>query len=243
MKRSSLVYFITRWVAQRAFALFYRIETRSEASFPVEGPAVILPKHQYWTDIPLVSLAFPFPLHFVAKKELFRYPIIRTFLSLMGGIPLDRKRSIRTLNSFRYLLTQLKDRERIVIFPEGTYFRGVVGSGKNRLVQMILKSQSAREQPIPFVPVGIRYRERSGWRRRVEISIGSPLFAERDSDAPGLTYRVMEEISRLCRLPQEDENPKYEVRSTKQTRTTTGQDSVRSQGADTFLSVINRHDL
>ena len=54
---------------------------------------------------------------------------------------------------------------------------------------------------IPFIPVGIRYGGRSGWRRRVEVCIGSPLFAEKDSDAVPLTHRAIEEISRLCRLP------------------------------------------
>jgi 1-acyl-sn-glycerol-3-phosphate acyltransferase len=203
MKRNSIVYFFARWVAQRVLSIFYRIEIRCGNALPMDGPAVILPKHQFWTDIPLVSLCFPFPLLFVAKRELFRYPGIRTCLSLLGGIPLDRERSVRTLKSFRYLLSRLEGEERIVIFPEGTYFRGAVGPGKHRLLGMILKFQSESEQPIPFVPVGIRYGERSGWRRRVEICIGSPLFAEGESDAPDLTCRVMKEIGQLCRLPQE----------------------------------------
>ena len=208
----------------------------------MEGPAVILPKHQYWTDIPLVSLSFPFPLLFVAKRELFRYPGIRTFLSLLGGIPLDRERSVRTLNSVRYLLSQLKASERIVIFPEGTYFRGVVGSGKNRLVRMILRFQSTSERRIPFVPVGIRYGERSGWRRQVEICIGSPLFALRESDAPALTCQVMEEISHLCRMPMEIGSTKIEIRSTKQIQGTEGQNSRYHQESGRLLPVADRQD-
>jgi hypothetical protein len=35
----------------------------------------------------------------------------------------------------------------------------------------------------------------------VEIRIGHPLFAEKESDAITLTHRVMEQISRLCCLP------------------------------------------
>jgi 1-acyl-sn-glycerol-3-phosphate acyltransferase len=249
MKRNSTVYFIARWMAQTAFSLFYRIETRSEKTFPMEGSAVILPKHQYWTDIPLVSLSFPFPLLFVAKRELFRYPGIRTFLSLLGGIPLDRERSVRTLNSVRYLLSQLKAAERIVIFPEGTYFRGVVGSGKNRLIRMILRYQSTSEQRIPFVPVGIRYGERSGWRRRVEICIGSPLFAQSESDGPALTCQVMEEISHLCRMPRENEIPesgknipKGSIRSTEQARLTGEQNSGRCQETRSPLPATSRHE-
>ena len=203
MRRNSVLYSMTKWVVQITFSLIYRIEIRSREPFPSRGPAIILPKHQYWTDIPLVCLSFHFPLLFVAKRELFRYPGVRTLLSLLGGIPLDRERSIRTLDSFRYLLSRLKAAERIVIFPEGTYFRGHVGSGKSRLVQMVLKYQKESLQSIPFIPMGIRYGERVGWRRRVEICIGSPLFGEGESDADILTRQAMDEISCLCRMPRQ----------------------------------------
>jgi 1-acyl-sn-glycerol-3-phosphate acyltransferase len=202
MKRNSLVYSITKRLTQAVFSIFYRIETEERTTLPIHGPMIILPKHQYWTDIPIISLAFRELLYFVAKKELFRYPLIRDYLSLLGGLPVDRKQSIRTLDSFKGLVSLLRAGEKVVIFPEGTYFRNGVGSGKSRLLQMILKFQSELGSPIPFIPVGIRYGERSGWRRRVEVCIGAPLFAERESDAIPLTHRAIEEISHLSRLPR-----------------------------------------
>jgi 1-acyl-sn-glycerol-3-phosphate acyltransferase len=202
MKRNFFVYITTRKMAQCVFTFFYRIEIETKTTLPDQGPMVILPKHQYWTDIPIISLAFKPLLYFVAKKELFKYPLIRNYLSLAGGLPVDRKQSIRTLDSFKTMVSLLKAGGKIVIFPEGTYFRNGVGSGKSRLLQMILRFQSELGYPIPFIPVGIRYGERSGWRRRVEVCIGSALFAERESDAIPLTHRAMEEISRLCRLPR-----------------------------------------
>ena len=202
MKRNSFVYRLTKKVAQRVFSIFYRIETEWKTALPDHGPMVILPKHQYWTDIPIISLAFEPLLYFVAKKELFKYPLIRVYLSLLGGLPVDRKQSIRTLDSFKTLVSLLRAGEKVVIFPEGTYFRNRVGSGKSRLLQMILRFQSEVGYSIPFIPVGIRYGERSGWRRRVEVCIGSALFAERESDAISLTQRAIEEISHLCRLPR-----------------------------------------
>ncbi len=203
MKRSSLVYGLTKWLAGLVFSLFYKIEVRGNPGFFEEGPAIILPKHQYWMDIPLVGLAFRHRLYYVAKKELFRYPLIKHYIALSGGIPIDRERSIRTLESFKMLIGLIKVNEKIVIFPEGTYFRNIVGAGKNRLLRMILKFQEELKQKIPFIPVGIRYGERKGWRRSVEICIGSPLFAEGEADAVSLTDRVMEEISCLCRLPKQ----------------------------------------
>ena len=201
MKRNSFVYGVTKKTAQWVFSVFYRIETERETTFGNEGPMIILPKHQYWTDIPIVSLAFEPLLYFVAKQELFKYPLVRDYLFFLGGLPVDRKQSIRSLDSFKALVSLLRAGEKIVIFPEGTYVRNGVGSGKSRLLEMILRFQSELGYPIPFVPVGIRYGEKSGWRRRVDVCIGAPLFAERESDAVPLTHQAMEEISRLCRLP------------------------------------------
>lgn len=202
MKRNSLVYSITKRTAQMVFSIFYHLEIERKEAVPDQGPAVILPKHQYWMDIPIISLSFSPLLYFVAKRELFRYPLIRHYLSLAGAIPVDRKQSIRTLDSFKNLLSLLRAGERIVIFPEGTYFREIVGSGKSRLLQMILRLQKELNYRIPFIPVGIRYGKRMRWRRRVEICIGHPLYAEKESDATSLTHQVMEEISRLCCLPR-----------------------------------------
>jgi len=202
MKRGSIVYPLTRGLAKFVFSLMYQVEIeREEPSLP-NGPAVILPKHQFWTDIPLVSISFDDPLSFVAKKELFRFPGVRSTLRRLGGIPIDRESSIRTLTSIRDLLFRLKEKERVVVFPEGTYVRDVVGTGKSRLIQMILGFQSELKQRIPFVPVGIRYGGPKGVRRRVEIRIGHPLFADEGSDATDLTEKVMGEISRLSRLPR-----------------------------------------
>ena len=202
VKRNFFVYSLTRRTAQMVFSIFYHLEIKRKEVLPDHGPAIILPKHQYWMDIPIVSLSFRPLLYFVAKKELFKFPLIRHYLSLLGGIPVDRKQSIRTLDSFKNLLSLLRAGERIVIFPEGTYFREGVGSGKSRLLQMILGFQNELHCRIPFVPVGIRYGKRTKWRRQVEIYIGHPLYAEKESDALSLTHQVMEEISCLCRIPR-----------------------------------------
>jgi 1-acyl-sn-glycerol-3-phosphate acyltransferase len=202
MRRNPFVYFVTKRIARLVFSMLYRIETERKWILPDEGPMIILPKHQYWTDIPIISIVFAPLLYFVAKKELFEYPLIRNYLFLLGGIPVDRQQSTRTLNSFRSLLSLLRAGEKIVIFPEGTYFRDGMGSGKSRLLQMILRFQDELKHRIPFIPVGIQYGERKGWRRRVEIRIGPPLFAEKESDAISLTHRVMEEIGHLCCLPR-----------------------------------------
>jgi len=200
MRRNSFLYKLTKRIAKYIFSLLYQIKIEEEGKLPEQGPIVILPKHQYWTDIPLVSIALKPMLYFVAKRELFRFPIVRDYLSLLGGIPLDRTKTIRSLGSFKAILNLLRYGERIVIFPEGTYFRNELGPPKTGLLQMILKSQKDLNYYIPFVPIGIKYGEKIGWRRYVEIKLGSPLYAKEESEYIFLIYKIMDEIARLSGL-------------------------------------------
>ncbi len=83
-------------------------------------------------------------LNYIAKAELFRIPCAKTFFWLLGGIPVDRERTTKTADSFRYILQLLRRREYVVLFPEGTYYPTEVGKGKSRLIQMILRWQGHR---------------------------------------------------------------------------------------------------
>jgi len=182
--------------------MLYRLEVSGRNNLPAAGPAVILPKHQYWTDIPLVGLAFSgVRLNYVAKQELFRRPLISRFLLALGGIPLDRQAPIKTLDSFRYLDHLLKTGGWVFIFPEGTYYRWAVGRGKSRLIGMVLKFQERDDSPapIPFIPVGIRYG-REKVRPRVKIAIGTPRYAAQAGDAKTFTSTIMEAIARLSEM-------------------------------------------
>jgi 1-acyl-sn-glycerol-3-phosphate acyltransferase len=117
-------------------------------------------------------------------------------------VPVDRQNPRATLSSFRQLLPLLQQKAYIVLFPEGTYFRGRMGPGKHRLVQMILKLQEQNGlAPLPFVPMGLTYESKSaGWR--VKVRIGTPLSAPGAKQAAALTQAIMEKISRLCQGPE-----------------------------------------
>lgn len=177
----------------------YRLRAEGRENIPPAGPGIFLVKHQFWTDIPLVTLAVPRNLHFVAKKELFEFPPVALFLTLGGGIPLDRQRPETRLESFRHLRFLLARGEYVVIFPEGTYFPDRMGPGKARLVEHLLKFwRETSSAPLPFIPVGIRYRGR--WRRRVRVRIGPPLYARGPKETETLICRAMESIARLSLL-------------------------------------------
>ncbi len=208
-KRNPLVYGFFKTIGAIIFRLCYRLRVQGTENIPHYGPAIILPKHQYWTDIPIVSLALNPQLNYVAKTELFKIPYAKTFFSLLGGIPVDREKATKTTDSFRYILQLLSEKEYVVIFPEGTYYPDEIGHGKSRLIRMILRRQGHRgandnntmEDHIPFVPMGIQYG-RKGLRKTVTVKIGRPIFADGEDEAPRLTSQIMENIAHLSGFPR-----------------------------------------
>ena len=203
IRRSNFLYRLIRSIGYPCFHSIYRIHIQGRENIPPEGPGILVPKHQFWTDIPFVSLAAWRPVSYIAKKELFIYPGIRHFLSSLGAIPLDRGNPVKTLDSFRQMEKLLKEKEFIVLFPEGTYYPHSMGRGKHRFIERVLRFQGKMgwrgEQAIPFIPIGIRYLEKK-FRAEVQVKIGPPIFFHGDSDAEEFTQRILEEIAILSEL-------------------------------------------
>jgi 1-acyl-sn-glycerol-3-phosphate acyltransferase len=191
-------YALGRWLARHTLGRIFRLRVTGLEYLPRRGPAIICPKHQRWEDIPVIGVALPQPLHYIAKAELFRYPGQREVLAAWGGVPVDRDRPRATLSSFRRLLPLLQRRAFIVLFPEGTYVRGRVGPGKHRLIQLLLALQGKDGVgTLPFVPVGVSYRKRRlGYE--VEVQVGPPLMVAGPPQATALTAAIMAQIARLC---------------------------------------------
>jgi len=190
-------YRLSRWLTRQTLGRVFSLRVQGLEHLPARGPAVICPKHQRWEDIPIVGLALPPPLHYIAKVELFQYPLVRELLGAWGGVPVDRRRPRATLSSFKRLLPLLEQGAYLVLFPEGTYFRGAVGPGKHRLIQLLLKLQGQNGLGLlPFVPVGVSYRPRS-FGCEVKVKVGPALSLGDARQAPALTAALMEQIARL----------------------------------------------
>ena len=91
-RRRPLLLRVTKIAARSILSVFFRLRVEGLSHLPGRGGVVLLPKHQRWEDIPLLGLAVPRPLHYVAKQELFLNPLSRWLMTSLGGIPLNRKR-------------------------------------------------------------------------------------------------------------------------------------------------------
>jgi 1-acyl-sn-glycerol-3-phosphate acyltransferase len=202
LKRSELIFRLTRTVSRFILPLRFDIRTQGWSNLPENGPAFLIPKHQQWWDVPLLGHVVPRPLYFLAKQELFRSSLGRYFITRLGGIPVDRESPIRSLTTFRAMVSMLRQEAFLVLFPEGTYYPGAMGPGKWRLVQMILRLQHKESFPaVSFFPVGINYERPPGsGRTRVALRIGEPLQEPDPCRAEDFTGQLLSRVKELSDL-------------------------------------------
>lgn len=188
------IFLITRLLAKFLLSMTFRMHVEGESNIPLRSSFILLPKHQRWTDIPLLGLSMPRQLYYVAKYELFRYFIPGLLLSSLGGIPLNRAKPMSSRNHISNMIDHLRKGNGLVIFPEGTYYRGYVGHGKSGLLRMIRSHIQ-----VPLIPVGIEYAHDKG-RTAVRIHFGRPIEDDGSRTPRELIDQIMDEIAILSRM-------------------------------------------
>jgi 1-acyl-sn-glycerol-3-phosphate acyltransferase len=173
---------------------FFRIEVEGLKNLPRDKAFILLSKHQRWEDIPLLSLATPRPLYYIAKYELFKNALSNQFFSALGGIPLNRQRPLESRRFLQATIELLEKGEGVVIFPEGTYYRNKMGPGQTGVVRFVLSRLT-----LPFIPVGINYAA-NGWRTRVRIHFGKAFQTDSALAADTFVSHMMKEIAALSGL-------------------------------------------
>ena len=192
--RKNWVVKATKTTSRVLMSPFFRLETEGTENLPQKSAFILLPKHQRWVDIPLLSLATPRPLYYVAKYDLFKNPLSNWFIRSLGGIPLNRQRPLESRQSLKVMIEFLKKGEGIVVFPEGTYYRNKIGPAHAGIVRFVLSRFS-----IPFIPVGMNYLGK-GVRTLVRINFGKAIYADPSVPASSFLDNVMKEIAGLSGL-------------------------------------------
>jgi len=81
---------------------------------------LVVANHQSWLDIPALFVAFPGPLHFLAKQELARVPFLGWYIEAMGMVFVDRADRRRAVASVSRARELLGAGAALASFPEGT---------------------------------------------------------------------------------------------------------------------------
>jgi 1-acyl-sn-glycerol-3-phosphate acyltransferase len=121
-------------------------------NLPQEGPVILCANHESLLDPIAIGYALRRPVSYMAKKELFKVPLLGSLLRSMCALPVDR--GAGDMAAIRASLQALKEGMVFGIFPQGTR------SFKQRLPFQSGVSVIALRSGAPVVPVLVGSRAR-----------------------------------------------------------------------------------
>jgi 1-acyl-sn-glycerol-3-phosphate acyltransferase len=189
-------------IAGWGFRLQSRLRVEGVENVPRRGPVIIAANHRSMLDIPLLVVASPRPIIFMAKEELFRNRALSRFFHLLGGFPV--RREIPDVRAIDVALAVLERGDALGIYPEGRRSR----SGE-MLPLLGGAAWMALRTGAPIVPAGIHgtFRPQGARRtflKRTRVRFGPGIPVEREPDhrvrrekAAAITTDVLHRITDL----------------------------------------------
>ena len=162
---------------------------------------VITPNHESFYDILVLLAVLPVSVRFLAKRNLFRLPILGWSMSAAGFIQVDRETRSRSFALVDAALARLKGGRSLIVFPEETRTRtGELSLFKGGAALLALRSE------MPLLPVGIagtfEIQRRGGFTiqpSRVCLVFGAPIqtAGRGPRDRADLTGELRESVALL----------------------------------------------
>jgi 1-acyl-sn-glycerol-3-phosphate acyltransferase len=190
-------YELHRLVLAPLIRTLYRVEVRGHERVPLSGPLVVAANHESVLDPFVLGSVIPRSLHYVAKAELWRYPVVRAWLDALGAIPVARGRGdLAMLERGREVLAR---GDVVALFPEGgVRRRGAWLRGAARLAI----ASGAPLLPVRLLGTGAALSPGSFGFPRVAALIGEPLRAHPGrptvATAKALTAELQTAVSTLA---------------------------------------------
>ena len=207
--RGSPIYRFTYTCFAWLVSLFFRIKVIGRENEPERGGFMVCANHTSATDPVLICCAFKkHQIRFMAKKELFKVPVVNWLVGLMGAFPVDRGGG--DVGAIKKSVGIVKDGSCMGIFPQGHRYPGENPRDtktKNGAALICTKAEA------DIVPVYIwRKDNRHKLFRRAYVIIGEPIPYESlsyDKDGAGEYARITDIIfDRICALGESFEKEK-----------------------------------
>ncbi|HEV2739594.1 MAG TPA: lysophospholipid acyltransferase family protein [Candidatus Elarobacter sp.] len=178
------------------FRIGFRYRVVGAEKIPRDGGVIVAANHISNFDPPILGVALPRPVSYMAKKELFALPVLKTILPWLYAFPVDRQAGGTA--ALRASLRMLKEGRCVGIFPEGG--RNVTGTNEEKAGAAFLAAASGA----PVIPAAIVGTRRLRPFGRVTVVFGDPMHVVRNrkSDGDGLEKGAAEIMQRIRTLEE-----------------------------------------
>jgi 1-acyl-sn-glycerol-3-phosphate acyltransferase len=151
----------------------YRLEVRGAEHVPASGPLVVAANHESVLDPFVLGAAVQRQIRYLAKAELWRYPLVGALLEDGGVIPL--RRGDGDVAAIGGAVEALEAGEAVGIFPQGRVrYEGPWLRGAARMALVT----GAPLLPVRIVDTGRALAPGTVGFPRVAVLIGEPLEVE-----------------------------------------------------------------
>ena len=180
------------------FQLFMKMEATGLEHFPLNGPVVIACNHVTNFDVFPMQFSLPRPIFFMAKAELFKFPLMDVALRNLGAFPVYRGEKDQW--AMKHAGKVLMNGQTLGMFPEGTRNKGKgLGLAKTGTARMAIDNNC------PIVPMVVIGTDGffKGFPRRANVTVEllPPLLPLPGETPLSLTDRLM--FSMAATLPED----------------------------------------
>lgn len=152
---------VVKWLLR--FRYHYTI--LNSERLPLSGGLILAANHHTYGDPLFIGVGFKRQVHFMAKEELFRIPVLGFIVRKLGAFPVSRGSG--DSSAIDKAVEVVQNGGVLGIFPEGTRSKdGRLGRVKSGVVVVAAKTGG------DIVPVGITYGKKRFIRQELKIAYG-----------------------------------------------------------------------
>lgn len=139
---------LRKWLNPLMKAAGVDFVVEGKENIPENEAVIYVPNHQGLFDMPAIILNAPTPCGFIAKKELKKVPIVRTWMWLLDCVFIDRENKREARLAIKEAIELINKGRSMVIFPEGTRSRDGIPLPFKSGFMMIAKETKAKIVPV-----------------------------------------------------------------------------------------------
>jgi len=183
------------WGRNAVRLMFSRLTIEGAENFRKHPVAVYVSNHTSYMDTPVIFGSLPFQFRILAKKDLWRWPMIGWYLGRSGQMPIDLENPQATLSSLGGAVKALRAGMSLFVFPEG----GRTSDGALRPFLAGAAYLAIRAQ-VPIVPIALSgvydllpIHTRQFYPTPLKVQVGEPI------DTKGMNVRQNDELTERLR--------------------------------------------